>query len=93
MRENNHTEFKSSFSDAVIETLTAFANTKGGRVLIGIDDMGKPIHGFTLGRESLQKWVNEVKNKTQPSIMPDAEVVRVKGSKVGELSVKEFPVK
>jgi len=61
--------------------------------LIGIDDMGKPVQGFTLGQESLQKWVNEVKNKTQPSIIPDADIVRVKGSVVGELSIKEFPVK
>jgi ATP-dependent DNA helicase RecG len=93
MREDEHTELKSSFSDAVIETLAAFANTKGGRVLIGIDDMGKPVQGFTLGQESLQKWVNEVKNKTQPSIIPDADILRVKGSMVGELSIKEFPVK
>jgi len=55
--------------------------------------MGKPVQGFTLGQESLQKWVNEVKNKTQPSIIPDADIVRVKGSVVGELSIKEFPVK
>ena len=61
--------------------------------MIGIDDMGKPVQGFTLGQESLQKWVNEVKNKTQPSIIPDADIVRVKGSVVGELSIKEFPVK
>jgi len=33
MRETQHIEFKSSFDDRVIETLTAFANTKGGRVL------------------------------------------------------------
>ncbi len=93
MREDDYTEFKSSFSDTVIETLTAFANTKGGKVLIGIDDKGKPVHGFTLGQESLQKWVNEVKNKTQPSIIPEAKVVKVKGSAAGQLSVKEFPVK
>ena len=93
MQEDNCTEFKSSFSDAVIETLSAFANAKGGRVLIGIDDGGNPVRGFTLGSETLQKWVNEVKNKTQPGIIPDAEVVQIKGNMVGELSVKEFPVK
>jgi ATP-dependent DNA helicase RecG len=93
MREDSQTEFKSSFSDAVIETLTAFANTKGGRVLIGIDDTGKAIRGFTLGQETLQKWINEVKNKTQPSIIPDAEVVRIEGGAAGALSIKEFPVK
>jgi len=93
LREDQHIEFKSSFTDAVIESLTAFANSKGGRVFIGVDDNGKPVNGFTLGNESLQKWVNEVKNKTQPSIIPDAEVVDLGGAEVGILSVKEFPVK
>jgi len=30
--ENESTEFKSGFNDEVIETITAFANTKGGKV-------------------------------------------------------------
>ena len=90
MQEDSYIEFKSSFSDAVIETLTAFANTKGGRVLIGIDDKGKPVNGFTLGQETLQNWVNEVKNKTQPSIIPDVGIMKVEGGSVGELSIKEI---
>jgi len=31
MRETQHIKFKSNFDDRVIETLSAFANTKGGR--------------------------------------------------------------
>lgn len=67
--EDSHTEFKSSFNDGVIESLSAFANTKGGRVLIGIADNGKPIKGFTIGDETLQKWINEVKIATMGSNM------------------------
>jgi len=93
LREDQHTEFKSSFTDAVIESLTAFANSSGGRVLVGVDDGGKPLKGFTLGSESLQKWINDIKNKTQPSIIPDADEIDLAGTKVGVLSVKEFPVK
>ncbi|MFC7526974.1 helix-turn-helix domain-containing protein [Parapedobacter sp. GCM10030251] len=80
-------------TDAVVESLTAFANSSGGRVLVGVDDGGKPVKGFTLGSESLQKWVNDIKNKTQPSIIPDADEMDLAGTKVGVLSVKEFPVK
>ncbi|AIM35482.1 hypothetical protein KO02_01510 [Sphingobacterium sp. ML3W] len=54
LKENLHTEFKSSFNDSVIESLSACANTKGGRVLIGIDDKGNPVKGFSVGDESLQ---------------------------------------
>ena len=71
LKEDSYTEFKSSFNDGVIESLTAFANTKGGRVLVGIADNGHPVKGFSIGDETLQKWVNEVKNKTQPSIISD----------------------
>jgi len=35
-KENSTIEFKSSFGDETIETLAAFANTKGGKVLVGV---------------------------------------------------------
>lgn len=69
--ENQHTEFKSNFNDAVIETVTAFVNTKGGKIYIGLDDLGKPTSNFSIGKESIQNWINEIKNKTQPSIIAD----------------------
>ena len=93
MKEDNITEFKSSFSDSVIESLVAFANAKGGRVLIGIDNSGNPVKDFCMGAESLQKWVNEVKVKTQPSIIPDAKVINIKRKEVASLHIHEFPVK
>ncbi len=66
-KENHHIEFKSNFNDAVIETVSAFVNTKGGKVYIGRDDFGQPIPNFTVGKESIPKWINEIKVKTQPS--------------------------
>lgn len=73
--ENQHTEFKSSFNDAVIETVSAFVNTKGGKVYIGVDDLGQPISNFSIGKESIQNWINEIKNKTQPGIIADIEPI------------------
>ena len=73
--------------------MVAFANTKGGMVLVGVDDGGSPIKNFIIGRESIQKWVNEIKTKTQPSIIPDVEVVEYKGSEIVEFFVQEFPIK
>ncbi|HEY5464276.1 MAG TPA: ATP-binding protein [Hanamia sp.] len=46
MKENLYTEFKSSFNDAVIESLVAFANTGGGKVLIGVNNEGMPLKKF-----------------------------------------------
>jgi ATP-dependent DNA helicase RecG len=93
IKEDSFTEFKSSFSEKVIETLVAFANTKGGKVLVGIDDQGRPLKGFNIGTESIQNWLNEIKNKTHPSIIPEAETKVYNNSNIVELSIKEFPIK
>ena len=39
--EDINTEFKASFNDETILSLSAFANAKGGSVFIGIEDSGK----------------------------------------------------
>jgi ATP-dependent DNA helicase RecG len=93
LKETQYVEFKPNFNEDVIETLVAFANAKGGKVLVGVDDNGKPVKNFTIGTESLQNWLNEVKTKTQPSIIPDAEVVEYESVEVVEFSIQEYPVK
>ena len=92
-KENQHIEYKSSFNDSVIETLVAFANTKGGRVLLGVYDDGSPNTNFTYGKETFQKWINEIKVKTQPSIIPDVEIIDYKENTIVELTIPEFPIK
>jgi len=82
MKENQHIEYKSNFNDSVIETLVAFANSKGGRVLVGINDDGSPNTNFTYDKETFQKWINEIKGKTQPSIIPDIEIIDYKENEI-----------
>lgn len=67
-----------SFNIEVIETLVAFANTKGGTVYIGISDKRKII-GLSLNKETVQQLVNEVKCKTAPILIPDTEVIEYEG--------------
>ena len=92
-KESATVEFKASFNEDVIETLVAFANTKGGTVYVGVSNNGLPVRDFTIGKESIQQWLNEIKTKTQPSIIPNVEIVKCKSSDVVEFSVQEFPVK
>lgn len=68
--ENSNTEFKTSFSDEVIITLVAFSNAKGGSVYIGVTDKAE-VKGVDIGKETIQNWVNEIKIKTAPQIIPD----------------------
>jgi ATP-dependent DNA helicase RecG len=85
-------EFKRNFGQEVIVSISAFANTRGGSVLVGVDDDGG-ITGVNIAEETIQNWVNEIKQKTDPCIIPDTEVIVVNKKTVVVLSVKEFPVK
>ena len=90
--EGINTEFKTSFNDDVIISLVAFSNTKGGSVYIGVTD--KPeVKGVYLGKETLQNWINEVKNKTAPQLIPDAELLIIEDKTIVKLSIPEYPIK
>lgn len=90
--ENQQTEFKSSFNVEAMESITAFANTEGGCVLVGVSNKGK-IVGIDTNEESVQQWVNEIKSKTEPAILVDAACYEIEGKTVVVLSVPEYPVK
>ena len=90
--ESETVEFKTSFSDEVIISLVAFANTKGGAVFIGISDEREVI-GVNLGKETVQRWLNEIKNKTEPAIIPMVTKHELNGKVYMEISVQEFPIK
>ena len=90
--ESETVEFKTSFDKNTIETLAAFANTRGGDVLIGVSDRGE-IKGIQISKETVQNWINEVKQYTSQAIIPDAETIKIKGKNIAILSVPESPIK
>ena len=90
--ESKTLEFKSNFNAETIETLVAFANAKGGQVVIGINNKNEII-GVNINPESVQNWINEVKSKTQPSLYPDAEIFSDNEKKIVVLSLSEYPIK
>ncbi|MCF6269718.1 MAG: putative DNA binding domain-containing protein [Melioribacteraceae bacterium] len=58
--ESESVEFKKNFDNSVIISLNAFANTKGGKVILGIEDTGN-IHGVKLNKETIQNWVHPIR--------------------------------
>ena len=70
--EGQKTEFKTSFQKEVIETVVAFANAKGGKVFVGVNDSGEII-GTTVSEESIQNHINTIKQNTQPSVIVDID--------------------
>ena len=90
--EGENLEFKSSFNTEAIETLVAFANASGGKVLIGINEK-HGLSGVSINPESVQNWINEIKTKTSPSLIPDATVAKISGKRVVAFSIPEYPIK
>ena len=90
--EGENLEFKSSFNNELIETLVAFANTSGGKVVVGFNQK-KEFSGVTINSESVQNWINEIKNKTSPSLIPDVSVLESEGKTVVVFSIQEYPIK
>jgi len=90
--ESETLEFKRRFHVDVIETAVAFANTRGGTILIGVSDDGAVV-GQKFGKEVLRDYVNRIAMATEPSVIPDAETVVMPEGEVVILSVPEFPLK
>ena len=90
--ETETVEFKQSFNKTVIETLVAFSNTKGGKVLLGVKN-DKTIVGVSITEETVQKWINEIKQNTEPAIIPDVDIYKADNKQIVVFSVIEFPIK
>jgi ATP-dependent DNA helicase RecG len=91
-KESATVEFKSTFNEETIEALVAFSNAKGGTVYIGVSDSGKT-QGVTIGKETIPNWINEIKLKTTPQIIADADVIIVDKKKIVALYASEYPIK
>jgi len=85
-KESDKVEFKTTLNDEAIISLVAFSNAKGGTVYVGVSDNGKII-GVDLGKETLPKFVNEIKNKTIPFIVPEVEIIDYKNDKIKHLLI------
>jgi len=72
--ESETLEFKTSFNRAVIETIIAFSNANGGNIVLGVND-DKEIVGISISNESIQKWINEVKQNTEPAVFPTFQTI------------------
>lgn len=66
--ESQNIEFKPSWRDECLKVISAFANSDGGELRIGMDDGGKP-----LGVKNSQKLLEDIPNKVRDilGIIPD----------------------
>ena len=68
MIESQVLEFKRIYSDGVRKTVIAFANTDGGKLIIGIDDDGE-IVGLENAHEEMLQISNSLRDTIKPDVM------------------------
>jgi len=64
--EGYHLEFKESLDKSLIEEVCAFANSSGGKVLLGISDDGE-IEGIKTDNNILSR-IQDVVNRLEPKL-------------------------
>ena len=90
--ESETIEFKTNFGKEVIIFLAAFANTTGGKVVVGVDNAGKPT-GLDFNAESEQRYINAIKTATYPQVIPHVTAFDLGGRTVLVFEINEYPIK
>jgi len=92
LHESEKVEFKETFDRDAIIIASAFANTRGGSIFIGIADNGSVV-GTLIGSESLKDWSNTISQSTEPHLIPEIEEITREGKLVVVIHIKENPLK
>jgi ATP-dependent DNA helicase RecG len=90
--ETEALEWKSSFGqlNRIIETISAFSNTKGGKIIIGVDGTGK-ILGVNIGKDTIEQITNKIISNTEPKIYPDISIRNIEGKSLIIIKVDKYP--
>ena len=90
-KENQNAEFKESWRDEYLKTISAFANTQGGILHIGIDDSGNAV-----GVANCKKLLDDIPNQIKHGLglIPEVKSMRIKSKDCIIIKVKasENPV-
>lgn len=91
--EHTHQDFKFEISDAkkIARSISAFANTEGGRLLVGVKDNGK-IAGIR-SEEEIYMIEAAAHMYCQPIVDLQTKTYHVEGRTVLEIYIQEAPVK
>lgn len=88
--ETEQLELKSSLSqiNEIAESVSAFSNAGGGKILIGISNSGKVL-GVDVGKDTIERLANKIISNTEPRVCPKISVEEVEGKKVIVVDVKK----
>lgn len=86
IEESSTIEFKELVNDSVFKSLSAFSNTNGGLLYIGISDQ-KEVMGFDCSNRSIEEMTSRIINKL--GIHPQIDCIEVNGKHVLKVEVKK----
>jgi ATP-dependent DNA helicase RecG len=89
MKEDQHTEWKSSWRDEYLKWLCGFANAQGGVLEIGRDDRGRVV-----GIENAKRLLEELPNKLRDllGIVAEIDLLEEDGKPYLRIAVEPYPV-
>tara|TARA_Y100000310_G_C20611760_1_gene778364 strand:+ start:114 stop:1472 length:1359 start_codon:yes stop_codon:yes gene_type:complete len=99
LQENQTIEFKRSLAERneILDTISAFANTKGGTIYVGVDENKngsvKEITGISIKGREIENLTNEIKQNTDPIIFPSIEIKKIEEKKVLLVEINESLIK
>ena len=91
--ESKNIEYKSEVpdkSDKYMKTIIAFANTQGGKLLVGVDDKKHQIIGVDDSKlfQIMDSLANAISDSCEPQIVPDIEPLTVDGKNIIVISIE-----
>jgi len=88
--ESETLEFKKSTAEwkEIIEAISAFSNTEGGKIIVGISKSGKLL-GADVGKDTIERLTNQISQNTDPKIHPRIIIEKINGKPTIIIEVKE----
>jgi ATP-dependent DNA helicase RecG len=88
VKENQNIEFKQSWRDEYIKWICGFANAKGGKIYIGINDSGEIV-----GINNAKKLLDDIPNKVRDilGIVIDLKMIIEDKKEYLEIQVEAYP--
>ena len=90
--ESEVMEFKKSTGEwkEIVKTISAFSNTRGGTVIVGVDGKGN-IVGVSIGKDTIEQLTNKIISNTEPKVYPEISVKDIKGKNLIFIKVNKYP--
>src|SRR5665811_1232959 len=91
MPEGKTLEFKRNLSSPknILKTMVAFANSAGGRLLVGVEDGTREILGIVNPLDEEERLCNLIADSIEPRLVPNVELIAWQDKTL--LSVEVYP--